>query len=121
MMIESEHYPAEMQEIAERLNSIPVLRRYESRPLPDIVPLVFVLYAAYKDFEIQFDDGRLMEPSKENLGGDWIFGKLYKFTISQLDDGAKCREAEELHISIAPLRGDLYKRVFPLKNQILKL
>lgn len=106
------HLSPEAKEIRKQLEGLRVLRLYKGRPLPDIVPLVFVLYAALKDVDIQFEDGLLLKPDENALHKDKMLGRLYRMTAAQLLN-EKCREAEELGREIAPLKGEAYKEALP--------
>ena len=92
----------------------PVIKRYSSMPLSDIIPIVFVLYAAFKDATVRFDgDGHLLGYD-ENVGEkDRMLKRLYDMTLSQLIDG-KCREAEELAQTLPLYNDDQFKNEFPL-------
>ena len=68
--------------------SLPVIKRYSTRPLSDIIPLVFVLFAAYLDVPIHFDGtGRLLGYDEPDGRNDWMLRRLYDVTRSQLKEG----------------------------------
>lgn len=102
----------EAKEIRRQLEDIPVLRRFRTSPLPDIVPLVFVLYAMCEDVDLRFEDGILLKPDKNDLRKDGMLERLYRMTAAQMLNG-KCREAEELNLEIAPLKGEAYREAIP--------
>lgn len=99
---------------------VPVLNRYGNRPLQDIIPLVFVMYAIYKETDLHFEDGRLAVPGTEGFGRGPILDELYWET--PLCRGGKCREAEELYNAMVPLVDDELKTHLPafLEYYILK-
>ena len=103
------------------LMGIPVLKRYRSRPLQDIVPLVFVMYAAIRDADLHFDDGRLEEPGKGGYGKGGVLDALYRHTANSRIDG-KCREAEELHEALLRLEAPRHKAMLAdyLESYILR-
>lgn len=103
--------PIEIMRATHDLNRIPVLKRYKNRPLQDIIPLVFVMYAVCKDVELHFNEGRLEGPEAEGFGKGEILNELYWQT--PLSRGGKCREAEELYDSLVSLGEDLPKPHLP--------
>ena len=102
----------EAKEIRRQLEDMPVIRRFRTSPLPDIVPLVLVMYAAQKDVDIHFEDGLLLKPDDKDLCKDKMVSRLYRMTTAQLLN-EKCREAEELGREIAPLKGEAFKEALP--------
>lgn len=97
--------PIEIMRATRGLRRIPVLERYKNRPLQDIIPLVFVMYAVCKGVELHFDEGRLEGPGAEGFGKGGILDELYWQT--PLSRGGKCREAEELYDALTSLGEDL--------------
>ena len=88
----------EIMKATRGLDRIPVLDRYKDRPLQDIIPLVFVMYAVCQDVSLRFDEGRLDGPVAEGFGKGALLDELYGQT--PLSQGRKCREAEELYNSL---------------------
>ncbi len=103
--------PIEEMRVLRDLNHISVLTRYDKRPLQDIIPLVFVMYAVHKDVDLHFEDGRLVGLGTEGFGKGAILDELYWQT--PLGRGGKCREAEELYNALVPLVDDNLKEHLP--------
>lgn len=108
-MSDLEKYSEEERKYYMNLFFLPVLERYRSRPLQDIVPLVFVLYAVYKGVELRFDDGRLAESVEDGCVKEKVLGALYRQTLSN-SIGRKCREAEELYYALVSFDGPVCRR-----------
>ena len=103
-----EAFPGEESQFYLDVMRLPVLSRYGARPLQDIIPLVFVMYAVIRDVELHFDDGRLEGSGTEGFGKGDVLDDLYRHTVNRRIDG-KCREAEELLEALVRLEAPRHK------------
>lgn len=96
-----------IRHLVDRLRYMHVIMRYANSPLPDIMSLVFILYAFYLGVRVDFDgEGRLLGYDGDNACADDILSRLYAVTSSQLV-GGKCREGEELWHGLAALQDSI--------------
>jgi len=99
-----------MREIA----SISVIKRYLTKDLSDILPLVFVLFAKYCDSKVVFDtNGHIIGYDKKDGEDGKRLNSLYRQTMGIVGETGKCREAEELKKEIEKLDPDLYHKALP--------
>lgn len=94
-----------VQYLQEALEYLPVLKEYHGKDIGDLIPVIFTMYARYRNATLTFDSGgHVTGYTLPDGGGDTFLKALHILSVESFQDETVCRDIHVLWDAVKSVR-----------------